>query len=163
MEFANDSIELHFILVGDHREIERIKNYSKKNSRIFFHEPVSISDIPKFLNQFDLGVFVLPPLTSNHVHTLPNKFFEFVQARLGVIIGPSPDMARYVTRFGLGLVTDGFTEKDLVKQLDSINFEMINRFKLASHNAADELCWEKIENVFLLGIRTCLTQHPVDS
>jgi hypothetical protein len=67
------------------------------------------------------------------------------------------------TRFGLGLVTDGFTEKDLVKQLDSINFEMINGFKLASHNAADELCWEKIENVFLLGIRTCLTQHPVDS
>jgi hypothetical protein len=156
MGFVKKSIELHLILVGDQIEIERIKNFSKNNSRIFFHEPVSVSDIPRFINQFDLGVFILPPFTSNHKYVLPNKFFEFVQARLGVIIGPSPDMERYVKHFGLGLITDGFTEKDLVKQLDGISFKMVNKFKFASHNAADELCWEKFEYDFLQGIQACL-------
>ena len=49
------------------------------------------------LNAHDVGIHILPPVNFNNRWALPNKFFDYVQARLGVIIGPSPEMARVLT------------------------------------------------------------------
>lgn len=39
---------------------------------------------------------MIPPATFNHIWCLPNKFFDFLQARLGIVTGPSPERARIV-------------------------------------------------------------------
>ena len=56
-------------------------------------DPVPYQRPGATLNGYDVGVFVLPPVNVNYEWTLPNKFFDYVQARLGVIVGPSPEMA----------------------------------------------------------------------
>ena len=40
-----------------------------------------VATIVRTINQFDLGVYLLPPVNFNSAHALPNKFFEFIQAR----------------------------------------------------------------------------------
>jgi hypothetical protein len=67
------------------------------SSRVRIHEPVPTDEIVRTLNRYDLGVYVLPPISFNFRRALPNKLFDFVQARLGVVIGPSPDMATLVS------------------------------------------------------------------
>ena len=49
------------------------------------HPPVTPAELPSSLNAFDVGVYVLPPRTMNHRLMLPNKFFDFVQARLALV------------------------------------------------------------------------------
>src|SRR5690606_41823663 len=67
---------------------------------------------------------------------------DFVQARLGLVVGPSPEMARLVRDHGLGAVTDGFTSADLATTLAGITADDVRRWKAASHTAARELCAE---------------------
>jgi hypothetical protein len=93
-------------------------------------------EISSFINRYDLGVYLLPPDSFNNEHALPNKFFEFVQASLGVVIGPSPEMAALVRRHKLGAVAEDFSPRSLAKVLNSLDKAAVEEFKRNSHEAA---------------------------
>ncbi len=81
------------------------------------------------LNDYDMGVFVLPPVNFSYAHALPNKFFDFVQARLGVIVGPSPELGPTVDQYGLGKVTTDWGAEALAAAIDSLTPEEVREFK----------------------------------
>jgi hypothetical protein len=103
------------------------------------HPPVPYPELSRALNRFDVGVYILPPVNFNNAWALPNKFFDFVQARLGVVLGPSPEMAALVRRHGLGVVSDDFTAESFARSLDALTPESVDAFKAASHAVAQEL------------------------
>ncbi|PFG32509.1 glycosyltransferase family 4 protein [Sanguibacter antarcticus] len=111
--------------------------------------PVPFDEIVPVLTRYDVGVFVCPPTTFNLLHALPNKLFEFVQARLAVVVGPSPEMARIVTEHALGLVADGFTVEDTERALAALRPETVTAFKAASHVAAEVLSAERLSAPWL--------------
>lgn len=107
--------------------------------RIQVLPPVAHEDLLDTLNGFDLGIHVLPPSVTNQALALPNKFFDFVQARLGVIVGPSAEMARLVREHGLGIVTEGFDENDVRVALDALDADTVQGWKEAADRAAHDL------------------------
>jgi hypothetical protein len=96
-------------------------------------------DIPKALNAFDVGLVLFPPVTFNLRHALPNKFFEFVQARLAIATGPSEEMAAIVHRYGLGIISDDFAPESMAAALTALNRDAIEAFKQHAHEAAHAL------------------------
>jgi hypothetical protein len=112
-------------------------------SNINFIEPVNINDIPKHTNQYDIGVFLLPPTNFNYTYALPNKFFEFIQARLAIAIGPSPEMAAVVKTYDLGAVSEDFTAESLAKKIKDLSVEKIMYYKKQCNKYASDLCVEK--------------------
>lgn len=115
---------------------------ASSGGRVRMNDPVPYSRLAETLQQFDVGVHLLAPTNFNNRWALPNKLFDYVQARLGVIIGPSPEMADVVGRYGLGVVTDGFTPEDLAATLDAVMPEDVAAWKRASHEHAAELSAE---------------------
>lgn len=107
--------------------------------QVVFHDPVTPDELVERLGSCDVGVFVLPPLTFNYLNTLPNKFFDFVQARLALVVGPSPEMAALVREHRLGVVTGDFTAQSLARALDDLTPEAVARYKAASHAVARDL------------------------
>lgn len=107
------------------------------------HDPVPYEQLDATLAEHDLGVFVLPPVNRNYANALPNKLFDFVQARLAVIVGPGPEMARLVTRYGLGAVASANTAEALAAALDAVTPDDVARWKAASHAAARALSAEE--------------------
>jgi hypothetical protein len=85
---------------------------------------------------YDVGLYLLPPNNFNHAMALPNKLFEFIQARLAVAIGPSPEMARIVREFDCGIVADDFTPATLARALNSLTAADVDRMKAGSEKAA---------------------------
>ena len=156
MDFLDDIFELHLVLLGDQLSINYFKEIAKLNSRVFFHEPVETTKIPFFLNQFDIGVHFSQPVSESYRLGLPNKLFEFVQARLGVIVSPSPEMARYVKEYKFGLVSDGFDLKHLVEEIRTLDRAKVQDLKNAAHQSATKLCWETFEPDLLNIISTNL-------
>lgn len=129
--------ELTFLLTeGQPGYLERLKADAASRPNVKFLPPVPMRDLPRFLNAYDVGVFLLPPTTFQHRHALPNKFFEFVQARLGVAIGPSPEMAKLVREHGFGLVADDFTAEALARSLAALDAGSIAALKAKAHAAA---------------------------
>jgi hypothetical protein len=113
-------------------------------------------ELVSMANAYDVGLFLLPPNNLNRRYALPNKFFEFVQARLAVAVGPSPEMAALVRRHGLGVVAADFTPEALAAELNSLDADQIAGFKLASDAAACELSAERNAEAILSAIDTAL-------
>lgn len=120
--------------------------------RIEVREPVPQSRLIETLNNYDVGIFVLPPLSPNSALALPNKFFDYVQARLGIVVGPSVEMARIVREHGLGLVTESFDAPSIKATLDALTPQCVDAFKNAAVQAADELSSEKQVEVWAAAV-----------
>lgn len=127
--------------------IQRLKELANGNPRITFQPPVASDQIVDFIRHYDIGIFVLPPVNFNYANTLPNKLFDFIQARLGIAIGPTPEMALVVKRFQLGIVTTSFDPKEMAIRLNSLTAEQLSTFKLQAHQAARILCAEQNEQI----------------
>ena len=82
---------------------------AEADPRIRILPPVKSDDVVYTINQYDIGVFLIPPVNFNYANTLPNKLFDFIQARLGIAIGPTPEMASIVDRYGNGRDGTGFS------------------------------------------------------
>jgi len=129
-------------------ELERLRARAAGDTRIVFREPVAYSELVRTLNGYDVGLSVLPPTTFNLAWCLPNKFFDFIQARLGVIVGPSPEMAGFVERYTIGAVTDDFEAASLARVLDAMTPEQVTSWKRASSAHAEELSSERQADVW---------------
>jgi hypothetical protein len=103
---------------------------------------VPYADLVTTLNRYDVGLSIFPPTTFNLAWCLPNKFFDFVQARLGVIVGPSPEMARFVDDFGIGLVLSDFEPSSLASALEGLTGQQVASWKKESADHASELSSE---------------------
>lgn len=108
----------------------------KASPRTTLHPAVKPEELPRALNPFDLGVYLLPPHTPNHRLMLPNKFFDFVQGRLGFVFGPSVETDRLIREHGLGVITDGYTAHDLVRAIRGLSRDDIRGFKERTDAAA---------------------------
>jgi hypothetical protein len=115
--------------------------------RIRFLDPVKPHELPATLNQYDVGVFWIPPTHTNARFTLPNKFFDYVQARLAIAVGPTVEMERLVHEFDLGVVSTGFTTAECLASFAGLTEESIVRFKTNANNSARELSFDSDANV----------------
>ncbi|GAA1513341.1 hypothetical protein BJ978_001975 [Agromyces terreus] len=115
---------------------------ARQNARITVHDPVPYDELNETLSAYDVGVHVLPPVNFNNTWALPNKFFDYVQARLGLIIGPSPEMARVVRERGIGAVADDFSTAALVREIERLAPAQVAAYKSASADAARDLSAE---------------------
>jgi hypothetical protein len=124
------------------RYLNDLKNLVAKDPRIKILPPKKPSEIVDFITTYDIGIFLIPPINFNYANTLPNKIFDFIQARLAIAIGPTPEMASIVRQYDLGVVSEDFTPKSLAKQLNTLTTEQIQEFKNHSNKAAIELSAE---------------------
>ncbi len=123
--------------------LEWLKNLIKDNPKIKILPPVKSSEVVNFIHHYDMGIFLLPPINFNYANTLPNKLFDYIQARLAIAIGPTPEMADLVNRYDLGVVSEDFTSPSLAKKINALTTERINYFKAQANKAAFELSAEK--------------------
>ncbi|OMH27064.1 hypothetical protein BKD30_04020 [Tersicoccus phoenicis] len=124
-----------------------LKERASASDRITFHDAVAPADLARTLNQYDIGIFSLPPRTVNHRFMLPNKFFDFVQARLAVVFGPSPVTTELIEEHGLGAVAEDFSTESLVRTVRGLSREQIRAGKQHADEAAHELSSEREEEV----------------
>jgi hypothetical protein len=157
MDDLNGRFELNLMLVeSDPSYFRCLKRIAQRNSRIRFLPPVPMRSLPAYLNQFDVGVFLIEPTNFNYRYTLPNKLFEFIQARLAIAIGPSPEMARIVREYDLGVISEDFSPKTFALSLSSLDREKINHYKLRSHRIARMMSAEKNKEILLDLVRQVL-------
>jgi hypothetical protein len=151
------TLDLYLIPGGDGgRYLQALRNRAEGCDRIRFRDPVRPTALPSTLNDYDIGVFWIPPTHTNARLTLPNKFFDFVQARLAIAVGPSVEMAGLVERFGLGTVSADFTVASCRASIERFTVDAIRKAKSASNAAARELSFETDAEVARAVIRAAL-------
>ncbi len=133
---------LDFMLLPDAGGyLDELRHLAKQLApgRVHFRPPVAPADIARTINAYDIGLFLLPPVSLSYAMALPNKFFEFIMAGLAVAIGPSPAMAEIVRQYDLGVVAGSFEPADLARRLNALGAADIDAMKQRSLAAAREL------------------------
>ncbi len=131
LALADARFDLTFILLGDERYIADLKRHAQRLApgRVTFAPAVKPKDLLRTLAQFDMGFYVLPGTQFNFLASLPNKFFEFVCAGLGVCIGPSPAMADLANKHQFGAVAPSFDPKDVARVLNQLSVAQIEAMR----------------------------------
>lgn len=157
MEYLDNNYSLDLMLIGSDSEyLSSLKEKYKDDVRISFKDPVPTQQISKTINQYDIGIYILPPLNFNNINALPNKFFEFIQGRLMVAIAPMPAMAEIVKKYNLGVVAGDYSSKALADAIKKLSREEIYKRKKSSDTAAMELSEETNKQVLLNEIKKLL-------
>jgi len=140
VQLLDDRYSLDFYLVGARdggKYLEQLKSLVKGSDRVRFHDAVPPESLSKVLNDYDLGIFSLPPRTKNHELMLPNKFFDFVQARLGIVFSPSPETSRLIDEYRLGAIAVDHSPQALAEAIRSVGTgDRIAALKRNAHEAA---------------------------
>jgi hypothetical protein len=151
-----------FLMPNDPGHLDELKVLAARSDRVTIHNPLPYSELLATLNDYDLGIHVIPPTNFNNAWSLPNKFFDYVQARLGLVIGPSPEMKDILERHDLGVAATGFDEDSIVAVLDGLIPEVVATWKRKAHAAAHELSAESQIEVWDEAI-TAIAQRPPGS
>jgi glycosyltransferase involved in cell wall biosynthesis len=164
MDYLDSRFELKLMLVpADPAYLAELKELAK-GKEVEFLKPVPTQQISGFINQFDMGLFILEPVNFNYANALPNKFFEFIQARLAIAIGPSPEMMKILVKEGNGIVTESFEEEEMAQLINSLSKTDIQHMKEISHNVAKKYSNEQNERVYEeilqeIGLGKCISEN----
>jgi hypothetical protein len=142
-------IEFHLYLVGDPKYIDSLKQIASKSNRIFLHPPIEYASINTVLSRYDLGWCYFTPKTENLKNTLPNKFFDYVQAGLGIIAGPNQDMIKESEEWNFGIFSKDYSSSSIIKLLDELTPEDVMDAKHGARLAKRKLVWEADEAKFI--------------
>lgn len=112
----------------------------RRNVRII--PPVPMQQIIPFTNSYDVGLYLCKPTTRNLRFMLPNKLFEYIQARLAVAIGPSVEMKKIVEEYDCGIVAPDFEPRSLARLLNALDPARLMYYKQQAHKAAVKLSAE---------------------
>jgi hypothetical protein len=161
-ELLDERFTLDFVLVeGSPGYRDKLIHQAKGNPRVRFPTPWPLRELVRGANDYDIGLYSLPPSNLNRRFALPNKFFEFVQARLALAIGPSQEMASLVRRYGCGVIADDFSAESLAAAINGLDASSIAAFKRASHIAAGELSAEANAETLLGAVEDALVRPRV--
>ena len=131
--------KLVLMVLGDDASLAPLRSYPAiAAGRAEFRDPVGVTEVARALNEYDLELIFFPPRFGNNIYALPNKFFEAIQGRIGVVIGQSPEIVGFVREHGFGLVVDGWTGADLAAALNALSPDEITAMKQAADRAAAE-------------------------
>jgi glycosyltransferase involved in cell wall biosynthesis len=156
MRVLEHGYDMTFMLAGSSAVIDELRTVAADIAdRVHIVPPAAMADLSRVVNQYDLEVMFYPPRNENLKWALPNKLFEAVQGRLGLVIGPSPMMAEIVETYGNGVVATGWTPAELATAIAGLTPARVREFKAASDRAAHELSAEHERDEFLrvVGLR----------
>ena len=86
---------------GGQQYIESLQELVKKQhvkEKVLFHPAVPITELWKFVGSVDLSLAPIELATKNHYFSLPNKFFESIQAMTPIIASEVPEMKRIIDK-----------------------------------------------------------------
>lgn len=123
--------------------IEHLRQLAAEVPGAALRDPVPYARLVDTVAEYDVSLVVFPNSTFNLEHSLPNKLYEAVQGRTGVIVGPSPDMADLVREHDLGAVLPAATAEAMHTELAALTPSRVDAWKRAADASAQALSAER--------------------
>lgn len=145
MQYINNAI---FVLIGNgDLEIELKKKVVNLNldEKIKFISKITPTELQKLTPLADLGLSIEEDLGLNYKYALPNKLFDYIQAKVPVLASDLPEMKTIVLNYNIGEVIKDRKPKKLVNQIQNILQKNKTFYSSNLQKAAKELVWDNEE------------------
>ena len=115
------------------------------NDKVIMMGVIPMEQLHSFTLVADLGLSIEKDVSLNYHFCLPNKFLDYIQANVPVLISPLPEMKSIVDQYLIGEWIDSHEAVYLAKKIDQLlnNRSQMEIYKRNLVDAANDLCWEK--------------------
>lgn len=124
------------------KEMKRLQNLAARSPNVRILPPVSRSQLPVIMNNYDLTILCRPNSIQNNRVSMPNKLFESIQARVGIVTSPNGEIERFCRDTGTGVAIGEYSAPSLRRTIETITAERIHEFKVACDSHAREFSAE---------------------
>ena len=145
---SNFSLTL-MLMPNNERYLNELKENYAHVRNLNFVKAVPTKEIVNEISRYDIGLYFLGDEVYNNKYCLPNKLFEYIQARLCVVITPNPEMKELVEKYKVGTVAKSYSYIDCVEILKNLSVEQIIEAKTNCEFAAKDLDSLKNESELL--------------
>lgn len=153
----------HLVVLGPcpdpayRRSLERRAGTAAVRDRIHFAPLQRPGDVVAYASGADVGVVVLEDSSVNTYLCLPNRVFQYVMARLPMVVPAFPDLQALVEEHGIGVVFEHTAPPAVAGAIAqalamAYNGDAGERLEAAART----LCWEEEGKRYLQGIREVL-------
>lgn len=152
MKFLPD-FRLWIVGRGDVEEDLRKQAQSFPDGQIVFHGFIPLEKLAGLTARAGLGLSLEEDMGANYHYASPNKVYDYLQARIPVIVADLPEMRAVVDEFHCGLILkkEERTAEALATKITYLFEEpgIWESFSKAAHIAADSLIWENEKHLLL--------------
>jgi glycosyltransferase involved in cell wall biosynthesis len=142
------------VIAGDGDILQALKQRIESkdlNDKIILLGKVPFEDLKRLTPYAKLGVSLEENTSLNYYYALPNKLFDYIQAKIPVLASDFPEMHNLIVDHKVGELLLSREPKKLANQMES----MIQKSKAAFWDAslaeaANKLCWENEEKSLLM-------------
>ncbi len=112
--------------------------------RVLFTGQVPFQALHALTCLADIGLSIEKEVGINYMNCLPNKFLDYIQARVPVLVTPFPEMKQIVDKYGIGEFIPDHVPAHLAEQINAMlgNVPLLARYRSHCEEAASDLCWE---------------------
>ncbi len=158
--------DVGMIIMGQESEegaIDRLRILAEAEgvaNRVLFHPAVSTVDLGAYIGASDVELVLQSSQIEevrcvNILYSLPNKFFESIQACVPLICCDMPEMEKLVKQYDIGIVVK---ENDVTMVAEAVlrlreDKALYARLKKNMKKTKRELCWEKESVILKAAIR----------
>ena len=116
--------------------------------RVMFHEAVPLNELWKYVGAVDVGMILARATCKNHLFSLPNKFFENIQAGTPVICPNYPAFRSVVDKYENGLLCDPDSMESINECVERLRTdrELYHILRRNTLRAKETLNWETEKN-----------------
>jgi len=134
---------------GDLDRTLRQQASERKLQNVEFTGKLAPEVLRELTRKAHLGISVEEDLGLNYRYALPNKLFDYIQARIPVVVSDLPEMRAVVEGYDIGLITPSHDPEILavIFKKALTNQVLRQRWSENLETAAAELTWEKEQEV----------------
>jgi len=140
-----DDMEFWIAGKGDvEEEMKQLAQDLKLSNRVRFLGRIGINELHEITVKAKLGMSFEEDLGKNYRFALPNKLFDYIQARIPVLVSKLPEMEKVITNYKVGEVLSSRKPEKVANQIKLLleNKEKIETYKNNLDLSANALTWE---------------------
>lgn len=147
MQYIDNAV---FVILGGGDVLGMLKikvNQLQLQEKVMFIPKQPLDKVFQYTVHADLGITLDKDTNLNYRFSLPNKIFDYIQARVPVLASPLIEIRKVIEKYDIGTMIDDHKPEHIAKKVSDI-FDDAKTLSVWKENltfASEELCWEKEE------------------
>ncbi|MBI2794342.1 MAG: glycosyltransferase [Ignavibacteria bacterium] len=153
--------DVHLCIVGDGPALSEIRTYAESDlvaNRVHFHPSVPYDLLHPITCSADIGLCLIEPVSLSYEYALPNKFFEYMMARIPSVVSDLPALHDQILQTPVGMLVErSLKPDDICAAIEQLRNTSTRQAMIQACGAIRDLCYER-QAVYAVDVfRECMT------
>lgn len=152
MKYLKTPAKLLIIGTGDvFNDLKNLIRKEQLDDKVIMTGSIPFEVLHPYTARASVGLSIEKDVSLNYHYCLPNKFLDYIQAHVPVLISPLPEMKNIVEKYRIGEMIRNHDPEHIAEKLDQMltDTRKLEDYRSNTIPASLELCWENEESVLL--------------